>query len=183
MNKIQLNIKSPWALLISLCMGAALMTVVAFADDEVIGYTYDGHPVLESEVGDDIVGQALGLRQLDIEIKDIKKIDTEVLSDNEIKLVIDEDKSYNIIFGDCVLNEIDNFQFQTRGDGSLDVGDFAIVRRNPFKYFDNPNLELSKEQVEVKLKNWDIDVRACTIAGISVLEEIEVPVPTEDIRG
>ena len=181
MNKINIDIKSPWALLLTLVMGASLMTVVAFAEDEVVGHTEHGIPVLESEVNK--LGQAIGLRQLNIEIKGIKKISTTVVSDNTIEIVIDDDSEFNIVFGDCKLNDIDNFQFQTRGDGSLDVGDFAIVRRNPFKYFDNPNLELSKDQVEAKLKNWDMDTRTCTIVGLSLVEDIEVPIPTEAIRG
>ena len=38
MNKINLDIKSPWALLITLIMGAALMTVLAFADHDDDNY-------------------------------------------------------------------------------------------------------------------------------------------------
>ena len=93
-----------------------------------------------------------------------------------------DDNKYVITFGDCTLTDIDNFQFQTRGDGKLDVGDFAIVRRNPFKFFDNPNLELSKAQIESKLKNWDLNVRVCTIAAISKIE-IDIPEALEDVRG
>ena len=115
-------------------------------------------------------------------VKDIQKIKTEFISSNIITLSIDDDREYNIVFGDCSINDIDNFQFQTRGDGKLDVGDFAIVRRNPFKYFDNPNLELSKAQIESKLKNWDMAVRVCTIAAISKVE-IVVPEATEAVRG
>ena len=68
-----------------------------------------------------------------------------------------------ILFLEIVLLMILIILPQTRGDGKLDVGDFAIVRRNPFKYFDNPNLDLSKSQIESKLKNWDMAVRVCTI--------------------
>ena len=185
MNKIQLNILSPWAFLISLVMFVTFISVIALAEDEdpIVGYTHDGIPVYESELpdGDVQLGQALGLRQLDINIKDIKKISTNVVSDNSIELLLDDNK-YEILFGDCVLTDIDNFQFQTRGDGKLDVGDFAIVRRNPFKFFDNPNLELSKAQIESKLKNWDLNVRVCSIAAIGKIE-IVIPEALEDVRG
>jgi len=186
MNRIKLNILSPWAFLISLVMFVTFVSVIALAEDEdpIVGYTHDGIPVYESELpeGDVQLGQALGLRQLDINIKDIQKIKTEFISSNMITLTIDDVREYNIVFGDCSINDIDNFQFQTRGDGKLDVGDFAIVRRNPFKYFDNPNLDLSKSQIESKLKNWDMAVRVCTIAAISKIE-IEVPEATEAVRG
>ena len=55
MNKINIDIKSPWALLATLIMGAALITVVALAnekEDPVVGYTHDGLPVLQSDVDD-----------------------------------------------------------------------------------------------------------------------------------
>lgn len=200
MNRIKLNILSPWPVLIVLVMFVSFISVVALADhdddnyekqkaaidranDGIVGYTHDGIPVYESELpnGDVQLGQALGLRQLDINIKDIKKISTNVVSKNSIELVLD-DKEYNIVFGDCSVTDIDNFQFQTRGDGKLDVGDFAIVRRNPFKYFDNPKLDLSKSQIESKLKNWDMAVRVCTIAAISKIE-IKVPETNEAVRG
>ena len=38
MNKINLDIKSPWALLTTLIMGAALMTILAFADHDDDNY-------------------------------------------------------------------------------------------------------------------------------------------------
>ena len=148
MNRIKLNILSPWPVLITLVMFVSFISVVALGsdDDPIVGYTHDGIPVYESELpdGDVQLGQALGLRQLDINIKDIQKIKTEFISSNMITLTIDDVREYNIVFGDCSINDIDNFQFQTRGDGKLDVGDFAIVRRNPFKYFDNPNLVIKK---------------------------------------
>ena len=185
MNRIKLNILSPWPVLISLVMFVTFISVVALGSDEdpIVGYTHDGIPVYESELpeGDVQLGQALGLRQLDINIKDIKKISTNVVSEKSIELLLDDNK-YVIIFGDCALNDIDNFQFQTRGDGKLDVGDFAVVRRNPFKFFDNPNLELSKAQIESKLKNWDLNVRVCTIAAISKIE-IDIPEALKDVRG
>ena len=138
MNKIELNIKSPWAFLITLCMAVTFFTVIALADDDtVIGYTHDGLPVLESEVRSQ--AQLSVDRALNIEIKGIKKVKTNVLNVNTLEMTVDK-KVYTIIV-DCKLTEIDNFQWQTRGDGSLDVGDFGFARRNPFKYFDNPALE------------------------------------------
>lgn len=180
MSRIKLNILSPWPVLITLVMFITFISVVALAkDDEVVGHTEHGIPVLESEIKKS--AKAIGLRQLNINIKDIKKISTNVISENGIELLID-DKEYDLIFGDCKLTEIDNFQFQTRGDGKLDVGDFAIVRRNPFKFFDNPNLDLSKAQIESKLKTWDLNVRVCSIVAISKID-IVVPEESEDVRG
>ena len=203
MNKINIDIKSPWALLATLIMGAALITVVALADhdddnyekqkaaidkanDGIVGYTHDGLPVYQSEVDE---AEALAQLQLDrllnIDIKGIQKVDTNVLNINTVELFV-KDNVYTIIVDNCGLNEIDNFQWQTRGDGSLDIGDFAIVRRNPFKYFDNPNLELTKEQIEAKLKNWDIDQRACFIVAIQKAGKIEIKTPevsSEAVRG
>ena len=130
MRKIELNILSPWPVLITLVMFVSFISVVALGSDEdpIVGYTHDGIPVYESELPESDVqlGQALGLRQLDINIKDIKKISTNVVSENSIELLLDDNK-YVITFGDCALTDIDNFQFQTRGDGKLDVGDFAVV--------------------------------------------------------
>ena len=189
MNKINIDIKSPWALLATLIMGAALITVVARAnekEDPGGGHTHDGLPVYQSEVDD---AEALAQLQLDrllnIDIKGIQKVDTNVLNINTVELFV-KDNVYTIIVDNCGLNEIDNFQWQTRGDGSLDIGDFAIVRRNPFKYFDNPNLDLTKEQIEAKLKNWDIDQRACFIVAIQKAGKIEIKTPevsSEAVRG
>ena len=186
MNKINIDIKSPWALLATLIMGAALITVVALAnekEDPVVGYTHDGLPVLQSDVDDAEAMAQLQLdRLLNIDIKGIQKVEENVLNINTVELYI-KDEVYSILVDNCGLNEIDNFQWQTRGDGSLDVGDFAIVRRNPFKYFDNPNLELSKEQIEAKLKNWDIDQRVCFIVAIQKASKLKVPEVDENIRG
>lgn len=200
MNRIKLNIKSPWPVLISLCMAVMFVSVIALADhdddnyekqkaaidranDGIVGYTHDGLPVYESEIPDgELLGQAIGLRQLEIVIKGISKISTDFVNNNSVKITLKESKEeFIIIFSGCELSEIDNFQFQTRGDGKLNVGDFAFVRRNPFKYFDNPNLELSREQVESKLKDWDFDERTCVIAGLQ--ENIEIPIALEDVRG
>ena len=63
MNKIELNIKSPWALLISLCMFITFVSVTALADSKseilyntegepigIVGYTEHGVPVTKDEV-------------------------------------------------------------------------------------------------------------------------------------
>ena len=212
MRKIELNIKSPWALLISLTMVVTFFSVVVLADhdtenyerqkanidmanDGIVGYTHDGFPVYQSEIDEaekDLIGQAIGLRQLNINIKGSKQVTVNVLNSNSVELFID-DKVYSMIV-DCKLNEIDNIQFFTwpidgsglEGDSKLDVGDFGIARRDPFKYFDNPKLResLTKEYVEEKLEDWDLDKRVCVIQGIQLMEEdIDIPEPLEDVRG
>ena len=139
------------------------------ANDGIIGYTEHGVAIYEDEVES---SATLSVdRALNIEIKGIKKVKTNVLNVNTLEMTVDE-KVYTIIV-DCKLTEIDNFQWQTRGDGSLDVGDFGFARRNPFKYFDNPALELSKEQVEAKLENWDLDTRTCIILALQLAGTIE----------
>ena len=207
---------SPWAILTIAFIGIGLMNVVAFADhdienyqkqkanidmanDGIVGYTHDGFPVYQSEIDEaeaeakaDLIGQAIGLRQLNIQIKGTKKVNIEVLNSNTVELLID-DKVYSMIL-DCKLNEIDNIQFFTwpidgsglEGDSKLDVGDFGIARRDPFKYFDNPKLResLTKEYVEEKLDGWDIDERVCVINAIQLTETIKVPeVSSEAVRG
>ncbi len=202
---------SPWAILTVAFIGIGLMNVVAFADhdienykkqkanidmanDGIVGYTHDGFPVYQSEIDEaeaDLIGQAIGLRQLNIQIKGTKKVTVNVLNSNTVELLID-DKVYSMIL-DCKLNEIDNIQFFTwpidgsglEGDSKLDVGDFGIARRDPFKYFDNPKLResLTKEYVEEKLDGWDIDERVCVINAIQLTEKIETPEALEDVRG
>ena len=140
------------------------------ANDGIVGYTDDGIPVYESEVAESLKQLQVD-RALNIEIKGIKKVKTNVLNVNTLEMTVDE-KVYTIIV-DCKLTEIDNFQWQTRGDGVLNVGDFGFARRNPFKYFDNPALELSKEQVEAKLEDWDLDTRTCIILALQLAGTIE----------
>ena len=147
---------------------AFLFSLDVNAEDEVVGHTEHGIPVLESEVPQ---AQLSVDRALNIEIKGIKKVNTKVLNVNTLEMTVDN-KVYTMIV-DCKLTEIDNFQWQTRGDGSLDVGDFGFARRYPFKYFDNPALELTKEQVEAKLKDWDLDTRTCTILALQLAGTIE----------
>ena len=202
---------SPWAILTVAFIGIGLMNVVAFADhdtenyerqkanidmanDGIVGYTHDGFPVYQSEIDEaekDLLGQAIGLRQLNINIKGSKKVNVNVLNTNTVELFVD-DKIYSMIL-DCKLNEIDNIQFFTwpidgsglEGDSKLDVGDFGIARRDPFKYFDNPKLResLTKEYVEEKLEDWDLDKRVCVIQGIQLTEKIETPEALDDVRG
>ena len=91
MNKIKLNILSPWAFLITLVMFVTFISVIALANDEdpVVGYTHDGLPVYQSEVDD---AEALAQLQLDrllnIDIKGIQKVDTNVLNINTVELFV-----------------------------------------------------------------------------------------------
>ena len=140
-------------------------------DKEPIGHTEHGIPVYAEEISEESQAQLSIDRALKIDIKGIKKVKTNVLNVNTLEMTVDN-KVYTMIV-DCKLTEIDNFQWQTRGDGSLDVGDFGFARRNPFKYFDNPALELSKEQVEAKLEDWDLDTRTCKILALQLAGTIE----------
>ena len=134
------------------------------ANDGIIGYTEHGVAIYEDEV--ESTATLSVDRALEIQIKGIKKVKTNVLNSNTVEMKVD-DKVYTLIV-DCKLTAIDNFQWQTRGDGMLNVGDFGFARRNPFKYFDNPALELSKEQVEAKLKDWDLNTRTCIILALQL---------------
>lgn len=184
MNKKKLSLRekvffSPWAILSVLLCGIGLMNVVAFADDNIIGYTEHGIAITEDDLSQELSVD----RILEIDIKNIKKVDVNVLNINTAELYLD-DKVYTVIV-DCKLTEIDNFQWQTMGDGKLNIGDFAIVRRNPFTYFDNPKLELTREQIEAKLKDWDMNQRVCFIKALQKAGNIETPDVEEtlNIRG
>ena len=192
---------SPWAMLSVFILGIALMNVVAFADHEddnyerqkanidmandgIVGYTHDGLPVYESEIEEQLSID----RELNIVIKGKQQVDVNILNANTLELTINE-KIYTMIVN-CKLNDIDTIQWftwpidnsQLEGDGSLDVGDFGIARRDPFKYFDNPKIResLTKDQVESKLKDWNLDQRVCEIQAIQI---INLPAALEDIRG
>ena len=192
---------SPWAMLSVFILGIALMNVVAFADHEddnyerqkanidmandgIVGYTHDGLPVYESEIEDEL----RIARELNIVIKGKQQVDVNILNANTLELTINE-KIYTMIVN-CKLNDIDTIQWftwpidnsQLEGDGSLDVGDFGIARRDPFKYFDNPKIResLTKDQVESKLKDWNLDQRVCEIQAIQI---INLPKALEDVRG
>ena len=192
---------SPWAMLSVFILGIALMNVVAFADHEddnyerqkanidmandgIVGYTHDGLPVYESEIEDQLSID----RELNIVIKGKQQVDVNILNANTLELGINE-KIYTMIVN-CKLNDIDTIQWftwpidnsQLEGDGSLDVGDFGIARRDPFKYFDNPKIResLTKDQVESKLKDWNLDQRVCEIQAIQI---INLPKALEDVRG
>ena len=203
-NKLTLRERiffSPWAMLSVFILGIALMNVVAFADHEddnyerqkanidmandgIVGYTHDGLPVYESEIEDEL----RIARELNIVIKGKQQVDVNILNANTLELGINE-KIYTMIVN-CKLNDIDTIQWftwpidnsQLEGDGSLDVGDFGIARRDPFKYFDNPKIResLTKDQVESKLKDWNLDQRVCEIQAIQI---INLPAALEDIRG
>ena len=203
-NKLTLRERiffSPWAMLSVFILGIALMNVVAFADhdtdnyerqkanidmanDGIVGYTHDGLPVYESEIEDQLSID----RELNIVIKGKQQVDVNILNANTLELTINE-KIYTMIVN-CKLNDIDTIQWftwpidnsQLEGDGSLDVGDFGIARRDPFKYFDNPKIResLTKDQVESKLKDWNLDQRVCEIQAIQI---INLPAALEDIRG
>ena len=192
---------SPWAMRSVFILGIALMNVVAFADHEddnyerqkanidmandgIVGYTHDGLPVYESEIEDEL----RIARELNIVIKGKQQVDVNILNANTLELGINE-KIYTMIVN-CKLNDIDTIQWftwpidnsQLEGDGSLDVGDFGIARRDPFKYFDNPKIResLTKDQVESKLKDWNLDQRVCEIQAIQI---INLPKALEDVRG
>ena len=192
---------SPWAVLSVLFAGILFMNVTAFADHEddnyerqkanidmandgIVGYTHDGLPVYESEIEDEL----RIARELNIVIKGKQQVDVNILNANTLELTINE-KIYTMIVN-CKLNDIDTIQWftwpidnsQLEGDGSLDVGDFGIARRDPFKYFDNPKIResLTKDQVESKLKDWNLDQRVCEIQAIQI---INLPAALEDIRG
>ena len=203
-NKLTLRERiffSPWAMLSVFILGIALMNVVAFADHEddnyerqkanidmandgIVGYTHDGLPVYESEIEDQLSID----RELNIVIKGKQQVDVNILNANTLELGINE-KIYTMIVN-CKLNDIDTIQWftwpidnsQLEGDGSLDVGDFGIARRDPFKYFDNPKIResLTKDQVESKLKDWNLDQRVCEIQAIQI---INLPKALEDVRG
>ena len=203
-NKLTLRERiffSPWAMLSVFILGIALMNVVAFADHEddnyerqkanidmandgIVGYTHDGLPVYESEIEEQLSID----RELNIVIKGKQQVDVNILNANTLELTINE-KIYTMIVN-CKLNDIDTIQWftwpidnsQLEGDGSLDVGDFGIARRDPFKYFDNPKIResLTKDQVESKLKDWNLDQRVCEIQAIQI---INLPKALEDVRG
>ena len=203
-NKLTLRERiffSPWAMLSVFILGIALMNVVAFADHEddnyerqkanidmandgIVGYTHDGLPVYESEIEEQLSID----RELNIVIKGKQQVDVNILNANTLELGINE-KIYTMIVN-CKLNDIDTIQWftwpidnsQLEGDGSLDVGDFGIARRDPFKYFDNPKIResLTKDQVESKLKDWNLDQRVCEIQAIQI---INLPKALEDVRG
>lgn len=188
MNKIKLNIKSPWALLITLCMGVALMTSLAFADEEPIGYTEDGLPIymedlpieaqqeLLEEANDDIVVKdaiSKGLRQLDIEVNLKQGLKVNVLNENSLELFYSDNEIYTIVV-DCVkyrwqnepaeLTAVDFFNWAVVG--SIKVGDRALVTRNPVKNFGNENLKESFDMNSPRIKNWDFRPRICTVKHI-----------------
>ena len=158
---------------------------IDMANDGIAGYTHDGLPVLQSEI-DSAEAEAKAQleidRALNIQIKGIKKVSEKIMNESSLELNID-DKIYTILVG-CKLTPIDTFQWQTRGDGSLDVGDFALTYRDPFHNYGNPKLResLTKQDIEEILADWDLSERVCYIVGIQ-LKPAKLPEPTESIRG
>lgn len=188
MKKIELNVKSPWALLISLGMAVALMTSLAFADEEPVGYTEDGLPIymedlpieaqqeLLEEANDDMVVKdaiSKGLRQLDIEVNLKQGLKVNVLNENSLELFYSDDEIYTIVV-DCVkyrwqnepaeLTAVDFFNWAVVG--SIKIGDRALVTRNPVKNFGNENLKESFDMNSPRIKNWDFRPRICTVKHI-----------------
>ena len=177
MNKINLDIKSPWALLITLVMGVSLMTVVALAEDEVVGYTHDGIPVLESDIPEEDRDRetyiAKGLRSLDIDVKLQKGLKANVLNENTLELFINE-KVYTILLN-CVDAGTDNKASLTNIDffdwavvGKIEVGSQALVTRNPVKNFGNPAIKEMMQNNDVRLRSWDFRPRTCIVVGIQM---------------
>ena len=197
MRKIELDIRSPWALLITLMMGAALMSVLAFADhdddnyekqkanidmanDGIVGYTHDGLPVLESDIPEEDRETyiAKGLRSLDIDVKLQKGLKANVLNENTLELFIN-DKIYTILLG-CVnagtdekanLTNIDFFDWAVVG--KIEVGSQALVTRNPVKNFGNPALKEMMKNNDVRLRSWDFRPRTCVVVGIQIKTIVE----------
>jgi len=175
MNKIELNIKSPWALLITLSMAVMFLSVIALAEDEedpVIGYTHDGLPVLESEVPKDAEQYiAKGLRQLDIGVTLQKGLKVNVLNQNTLELFI-KDTVYTILLNcvkagtnkKAVLTPIDFFDWAVAG--KIEQNSQVLVTRNPVKNFGNPAIKKMIEKNDVRLSKWDFDPRTCTVVGI-----------------
>lgn len=180
MRKIELNIKSPWAFLITLCMGVTFFTVIALADDEVVGHTEHGIPVLESELTEESKESyvAKGLRSLDIDVKLQKGLKANVLNENTLELFIG-DKVYTILLN-CVnagteekasLTNIDFFDWAVVG--KIEVGSQALVTRNPVKNFGNPAIKEMMKNNDVRLRSWDFRPRTCVVVGIQIKTKVE----------
>ena len=174
MNKINLDIKSPWAFLITLVMGVSLMTVVALAEDEVVGYTHDGIPVLESDIPEEDRESyvAKGLRSFEITLKKIA-ISEKYLNGNSVEISIGG-KNYTIVL-DCLITEYDTFEW-IGIDGKLKIGHQVGVRRTPLKNWSNPDFSNSKIEKELleKADQFDEFERQCTIQWIQKIKVLEM---------
>ena len=82
-----------------------------------------------------------------------------------------DDKVYTVIVN-CKLTEIDKNGKQEE-TAYCDVGDFGFARRNSTILIILRVLELSKEQVEAKLKDWDLNTRTCLILALQLAGTIE----------
>ena len=180
MRKIELNILSPWAFLISLVMFVTFISVIALADDEVVGHTEHGIPVLESELTEESKESyvAKGLRSLDIDVKLQKGLKANVLNENTLELFIG-DKVYTILLN-CVnagteekasLTNIDFFDWAVVG--KIEVGSQALVTRNPVKNFGNPAIKEMMKNNDVRLRSWDFRPRTCVVVGIQIKTKVE----------
>lgn len=167
MNRIKLNILSPWPVLIVLVMFVSFISVVALAkDDKVVGYTDHGIPVLESELDDKLQVDRL----LDIQVTLQKGLKVNVLNESSLELYYNESDVYTIVLN-CLdrsgakagLTNIDFFHWVTVG--SIRTGDKVAVTRNPVKNIGNPKLQDS-ELLEQRIKNWDYMPRVCDVVGI-----------------
>ena len=201
MNKINLDIKSPWALLTTLIIGAALMTILAFADhdddnyerqkanidmanDGIVGYTHDGLPVLQSDIPEDSIDKLTVDRELTITLKKIA-IKEKYLNGNSIEISTGGN-NYTIVL-DCLIAENDTFEW-VGVDGRLKIGHQVGVRRTPLKNWSNPDFTNSKIKKELLEQAEDFDKfeRQCTIQWIQKIKVVDVlktPIATEDVRG
>ena len=201
MNKIKLNILSPWAFLISLVMFVTFISVIALADDQeenyakqkanidmandgIVGYTHDGLPVYESDIPEDSVDKLTVDRELTITLKKIA-IKEKYLNGNSIEISTGGN-NYTIVL-DCLIAENDTFEW-VGVDGRLKIGHQVGVRRTPLKNWSNPDFTNSKIKKELLEQAEDFDKfeRQCTIQWIQkikVVEVLETPIATEDVRG
>ena len=201
MNKINLDIKSPWALLTTLIIGAALMTILAFADhdddnyerqkanidmanDGIVGYTHDGLAVYESDIPEDSIDKLTVDRELTITLKKIA-IKEKYLNGNSIEISTGGN-NYTIVL-DCLIAENDTFEW-VGVDGRLKIGHQVGVRRTPLKNWSNPDFTNSKIKKELLEQAEDFDKfeRQCTIQWIQKIKVVDVlktPIATEDVRG
>ena len=182
-------------------LGIALLNVVAFADDHkenyakqkanidmandgIVGYTHDGLAVYESDIPDDSVDKLTVDRELTITLKKIA-IKEKYLNGNSIEISTGGN-NYTIVL-DCLIAENDTFEW-VGVDGRLKIGHQVGVRRTPLKNWSNPDFTNSKIKKELLEQAEDFDKfeRQCTIQWIQkikVVEVLETPIATEDVRG
>lgn len=181
-----------WSVLIGL---GILMFIPQATADEVVGFTHDGLPILQSDIDEaeaeakaELEYKADGFRQLDINVNLISGLKIKVLNSNSLELYIGDDR-YTILV-DCVfyqtenkagLTKVDFFEWQTL-TGKITVGTPALVIRNPVKNFGNPKIKEKMKEDNARTQNWDFSPRICTIKAISNIG-ILFPDALEDVRG